>query len=92
MYNYHKYNIIMTNKVLISSNGTNSSTFISCGKLASDKWTAWVSYHFLRALFRLLSEFLTVQIARGAQERKKKTSRTDGKEKEKKKQIYIEKS
>ena len=32
-----------------------------------------------------------MQIARGAQERKKKTSRIDGKEKEKKKQIYREK-
>lgn len=58
--------------------------FIAYEKFASDRIND-MSY-FLRALFRLLSEFLTVQIARGAQERKRKAPGRDGKEKEKKKE------
>lgn len=43
-----------------------------------------ISCHFLRALFRLLSEFLTVQTARGAQERKHPEEMGKKKKREKK--------
>lgn len=63
---------------------TKSFTFAYV-RLASDGMSGVSSCHFLRALFRLLSEFLIVQTARGAQARKRKAPRRGGKEKEKRK-------